>query len=46
MAVELHYFLDLPVAEVATAMGCSTGTVKATLSHARSHLHRDLGEEL
>ncbi len=46
LAVELHYFLDLPVAEVATAMGCSIGTVKATLSHARSHLHRDLGEEL
>lgn len=45
LAVELHYFLDLPVAEVATAMGCSVGTVKATLSHARSHLHRDLGEE-
>ncbi len=44
MAVELHYFLDLPVTEVAAAMNCSTGTVKATLSHARSHLHRKLGE--
>ncbi len=46
LAVELHYFLDLPVAEVAVAMGCSVGTVKATLSHARDHLHHDLGEEL
>lgn len=45
LAVELHYFLDLPVAEVATVMGCSVGTVKATLSHARSHLHHHLGEE-
>lgn len=45
LAVELHYFLDLPVAEVATAMDCSPGTVKATLSHARDHLHHDLGEE-
>lgn len=45
LALELYYFVDLPVAEVAAAMGCSAGTVKATLSHARARLHRDLGEE-
>lgn len=31
LAVELHYYLDLPVTEVAAAMGCAEGTVKATL---------------
>jgi RNA polymerase sigma factor (sigma-70 family) len=46
LAVELHYFLDLPVTEVAATMGCAEGTVKATLSHARVRLERELGEEL
>jgi RNA polymerase sigma factor (sigma-70 family) len=45
LAVELHYFLDLPIAEVAAVMGCSAGTVKATLSQARARLQRKLGEE-
>lgn len=45
LSVELHYFLDLPVAEVAAVMECSVGTVKATLSHARSRLQRELGED-
>lgn len=45
LAVELHYFLDLPVAEVALGMRCSEGTVKATLAHARDRLRRELGEE-
>lgn len=38
LAVELHYVLDLPVAEVAAVMGCSPGTVKSTLSDARGRL--------
>jgi RNA polymerase sigma-70 factor (ECF subfamily) len=45
LAVELHYFLDMPVTDVAVTMGCSEGTVKATLSHARARLGRELGEE-
>lgn len=45
LAVELHYFLDLPVVEVAATMRCAEGTVKATLSHARARLERELGEE-
>jgi RNA polymerase sigma-70 factor (ECF subfamily) len=43
-AVELYYLLGLPVAEVASAMSCSEGTVKSTLSDARGHLRIDLGE--
>jgi RNA polymerase sigma-70 factor (ECF subfamily) len=37
-AVDLHYFAGLTVAETATVMGCSPGTVKSTLSDARSRL--------
>ncbi len=45
LAVELHYFLGLPVAEVAQAMSCAEGTVKSTLSDARARLRALLGEE-
>ena len=45
LAVELHYFLGLPVAEVAQAMSCAEGTVKSTLSDARRRLRALLGEE-
>lgn len=44
LAVELHYFLDLPVRDTAAAMGCSDGTVKSTLSDARGALGRALRE--
>jgi RNA polymerase sigma-70 factor (ECF subfamily) len=44
-AVELHYYLGLPVADVAQVLGCSPGTVKSTLSDARARLRRDLGED-
>lgn len=43
-AVVLHYFVDLPVAEVAELMGCSPGTVKSTLHDARERLAHRLGE--
>jgi RNA polymerase sigma-70 factor (ECF subfamily) len=43
-AVVLHYFVDLPVEEVARLMSCSPGTVKSTLHDARERLARMLGE--
>jgi RNA polymerase sigma-70 factor (ECF subfamily) len=43
-AVVLYYVLDLPVAEVAVAMGCEEGTVKAHLSRARAALRAVLEE--
>jgi RNA polymerase sigma-70 factor (ECF subfamily) len=44
LAVELFYFVDLGVADVAAAMGVSDGTVKSTLADARVRL-RTLLEE-
>jgi len=44
LAVTLYYFVDLDVATTAAVMGCSEGTVKATLNHARAHLRRALEE--
>ncbi|HEV7524231.1 MAG TPA: sigma-70 family RNA polymerase sigma factor [Acidimicrobiia bacterium] len=41
-AVVLRYFADLPLADVADAMGCATGTVKATLHHALQSMRVDL----
>jgi RNA polymerase sigma-70 factor (sigma-E family) len=38
----LRYFLDLPEAEVAAALGCSVGTVKSTASRALARLEQDL----
>lgn len=43
-AVALHYYLDLPVAEIAEVMGCSVGTVKSTLHDARKRLGDELGD--
>lgn len=37
-AVALHYAVDLSVADVAIAMGCAEGTVKAHLARARAAL--------
>ncbi len=39
-AVVLHYLDDLPVEQVAEAMGVAVGTVKATLHQARTTLAR------
>lgn len=38
IAVELHYYVGLSVAEAAAVMRCSEGTVKSTLSDARKRL--------
>jgi RNA polymerase sigma-70 factor (ECF subfamily) len=43
-AVALHYRLGLSVAETATAMGVTDGTVKTLLSRARSALSAALGD--
>lgn len=45
LAVQLHYFLGLAVAEVGAVMGCSAGTVKSTLFDARARLRRLLGDD-
>lgn len=45
-AVALHYLEDLPVAEVATILGCAEGTAKAHLHKGRTTLARLLGSEL
>jgi RNA polymerase sigma factor (sigma-70 family) len=44
-AVVLRYLGGLSGAEVATAMGCTEGTVKATLHHALARLRVDLTDE-
>jgi len=44
VAVELHYYVGLSVAEAAAVMRCSEGTVKSTLSDARRRLQPALQE--
>ena len=44
-AVVLRYLADLPLADVADAMGCATGTVKATLHQAMKAMRVELDEE-
>jgi RNA polymerase sigma-70 factor (ECF subfamily) len=43
LAVELFYYLGLPVREIALVMGCAEGTVKSTLADARARLRTTLG---
>jgi RNA polymerase sigma-70 factor (ECF subfamily) len=42
LAIELYYFVDLPISEVAAAMGCKEGTVKSTLADARTRMRAKL----
>jgi RNA polymerase sigma factor (sigma-70 family) len=43
-AIVLHYYADLPVEEVAAALGVSPNTVKAQLQSGLQRLRRSLGE--
>lgn len=43
-AVVLHYFVDLPVADIAVVLGCARGTVKSQLHDARLALEHALGD--
>jgi len=45
LAIDLHYYLGLGVADISAVMRCSEGTVKSTLSDARARLRRHLGED-
>lgn len=45
LAVDLHYYLGLGVADVAVVMGCPEGTVKSHLFRARTRLRQLLGED-
>jgi RNA polymerase sigma-70 factor (ECF subfamily) len=45
LAVELHYYLGLPVNDIAQVMRCSPGTVKSTLADARTRLLHHLGKD-
>jgi RNA polymerase sigma-70 factor (ECF subfamily) len=44
-AVTLHYYLGVPIADVAQVLACAEGTVKSTLSDARARLRGLLGED-
>ncbi len=43
--VALRYFLDLSEREIATTLGCSTGSVKQHASRGIAALRRQLGDE-
>jgi RNA polymerase sigma-70 factor (ECF subfamily) len=44
--IYLRYFLDLPVAETAQALGVAEGTVKSRLSRALERLRRTMPQDL
>jgi RNA polymerase sigma-70 factor (ECF subfamily) len=45
-AITMHYLLDLPVLQIATETGVSTGTVKSWLSRGRAALAHVLGDAI
>jgi RNA polymerase sigma-70 factor (ECF subfamily) len=44
LSIALHYYLQMPVIEIAEVMACAEGTVKSTLSAARANLKKALGD--
>lgn len=44
-AIALRYVADLPMQDIATAMGIAPGTVGSTLHNARQHLAALLGDD-
>jgi RNA polymerase sigma-70 factor (ECF subfamily) len=44
LALVLRHYGDLPLHDIAQAMGCAVGTVKSTLNAAHTRLHVDLDE--
>ena len=46
IALVLRYYGGLPLAEIATAMGCALGTVKSTLFAAHTRLEVELDDEI
>jgi RNA polymerase sigma factor (sigma-70 family) len=45
LVVNLYYFVDLPVDEVARILGIAPGTVKSSLADARGRLREVLDKE-
>jgi RNA polymerase sigma-70 factor (ECF subfamily) len=45
LAIQLRYYADLDVNDIAAVMRCSAGTVKSTLHDARCALRSHLGED-
>lgn len=45
VAVTLHYYLGLSIADAAVVMACAEGTVKSTLADARTRLRDQLGKD-
>ena len=45
VALVLRHYADLPLDEIADAMGCAVGTVKSTLHAAHTRLHVELEDD-
>jgi len=45
VALVLRHYADLPLDDIANAMGCAVGTVKSTLNAAHTRLHIDLEDD-
>ena len=46
VALVLRHYADLPLDEIAEAMGCAVGTVKSTLHAAHTRLRVDLDDDI
>lgn len=44
LCVLMYYYEELSVADIADALGCSTGTVKSRLNYARKKIRNDVEE--